>query len=76
VASAAVLERLVAHQPAGERAPALTLLALLAWWGGDGARAGVLLDRALRCDASYRLALLLAEALAAGLAPGWVHSSR
>jgi hypothetical protein len=74
-ASTAVLEQLVAHQRADERPPALTLLALLAWWQGDGARAGVLLDRALRSDPTYRLAQLLAEALAAGLAPGWVRST-
>jgi hypothetical protein len=74
-ASTAVLERLVAHQRVDERTPASTLLALLAWWGGDGARAGVLLDRALRADPAYRLAQLLAEALAAGLAPGWVRRS-
>jgi hypothetical protein len=75
-ASAAVLERLVAHQRADERTPALTLLGLLAWWRGDGARAGVLLDRALRGDPTYRLAQLLMEALAAGLAPGWVRRSQ
>jgi hypothetical protein len=73
-ACGAVLERLVAHQRAEARAPGLTLLALLAWWRGDGARAGVLLDRALACDPAYRLALLLTEALTAGLAPGWVRN--
>ncbi len=58
------------------RAPALTLLGLLAWWHGDGARAAVLLERALRADPGHRLAHLLADALGAGLAPGWVRVPR
>ena len=72
----AVLEALVAHGRAGAQAPALTLLALLAWWRGDGARARVLLDRALEDDPDYRLARLLDDALARrhpaglGAAPG------
>jgi len=51
----------------------LTLLALLAWWQADGTRAGVLLDRALEADPAHRLAQLLNDALAGGLAPGWVR---
>ncbi|GAA2722805.1 DUF4192 domain-containing protein [Cellulomonas aerilata] len=72
--SAAVLDRVAAHQRPCERAPTLTLLALLAWWHGDGARAGVLLDRARGAEPGYRLGRLLREALAAGLAPGWVQA--
>jgi len=49
------------------------LLATLAWWQGDGARAAVLLGRALRDDPTYRLAQLLRSALEAGLAPGWAR---
>jgi len=72
-AGAEVLERVVAHARAEHQAPALTLLALLAWWQADGARAGVLLDRALEADPAHRLAHLLSDALAGGLAPGWVR---
>lgn len=68
------LEAVVAHGRAGAQAPALTLLALLAWWRGDGARAQILLDRALRDDAEHRLAVLLDSALAAGLGPGWTRT--
>lgn len=49
---------------------------MLAWWHGDGARAAVLLERALRADPGHRLARLLADALGAGLAPGWVRVPR
>lgn len=72
-AGAEVLERVVAHAHGKYQAPALTLLAVLAWWQGDGARASVLLDRALAVDPNHRLALLLGEVLAGGLAPGWVR---
>ncbi len=67
------LEALVAHGRRDAQAPALSLLALLAWWRGDGARAQILLDRALRDDPGYRLAALLASALSAGLGPGWTR---
>ncbi len=40
-------------------APALSVLASFAWWRGNGALARVALNRALRCDPTYRLALLL-----------------
>lgn len=72
-AGAEVLQQVVAHARAKHRAPALTLLALLAWWQADGTRAGVLLDRALEADPAHRLAQLLNDALAGGLAPGWVR---
>ncbi|MGN8245371.1 DUF4192 domain-containing protein [Cellulomonas soli] len=69
-----VLEQVVAHGRAGGQAPALTLLALVSWWRGDGARAQVLLERALADDPAHRLALLLADALAAAIPPGWVRA--
>ena len=49
-------------------APA-TLLAVGAWLRGDGAMAGVALERALAADRRYRLARLLGQALAACLPP-------
>ena len=51
-----------------DAAPA-TLLAVSAWLRGDGAMAHVALDRALESDPGYGLARLLAQALAACLAP-------
>lgn len=68
-----VLERVVAHTRTSDQAAALTLLALIAWWRADGARAGVLLGRALDADPDHRLALLLSDALARGLSPGWMR---
>ncbi|MDC7121788.1 DUF4192 domain-containing protein [Cellulomonas fimi] len=70
-----VLERVVAHGRTGHQAPTLTLLAMLAWWRGDGARAAVLLERALADDPAHRLAGLLAHVLAAAVPPGWARAS-
>jgi hypothetical protein len=39
--------------------PALTMLASFTWWRGDGALTRIALDRALRTEPQYRLALLL-----------------
>ena len=72
----AVLEAVVAHGERGRQAPALTLLGLLAWWRGDGARAQILLERALRDDGGHRLARLLADALGQGVPPGWARAGR
>jgi hypothetical protein len=49
-------------------APA-TLLAVGAWLRGDGAMAGVALERALAADRRYRLAELLSQALAGCMPP-------
>lgn len=73
-AARAVLEAMVGHAPRAAHAPALTLLAVLAWWAGDGARAGILVDRALDADPGYRLALLVDQALRAGMPPGWARA--
>ena len=69
-----VLEAVVGHGRRNSQAPALTILALLTWWSGGGARAGALLGRALAVDPGYRLALLVARALETGMPPGWVRS--
>lgn len=67
------LHAVVAHGRAGHQAPAWTLLAVLAWWRGDGARAQILLDRALADEPEYRLARMLLDLLAAAVAPGWAR---
>lgn len=67
------LDGVVAHGRAGHQAPAWTLLAVLSWWRGDGARAQIQLDRALADDPEYRLALMLVDLLAAAVGPGWVR---
>jgi len=63
------LEQVVAHRD-DPSAPARTLLALVAWWGGDSALARAHLERG-DVRARYRLAQLLRRALDAGLPPGW-----
>ncbi len=72
-AATVLLEQVAAHSSRRAQAPALTLLALLAWWAGDGARAGVLVDRARAADPDHRLAALVSQTLAAGMAPGWLR---
>ncbi|WP_166848409.1 DUF4192 family protein [Isoptericola sp. BMS4] len=69
-----VLEQVVAHVPRRRHAPALTLLAFLAWWQGDGGRAAHRLQEATSADTGYRLAALLGAVLDAGVPPGWVRS--
>jgi len=48
--------------PDSHAAPPLTVLACWAWWRGDGALARAATERALRCDAGYRLAQLIQSA--------------
>lgn len=55
-------------------APPASLLAFAAWRVGDGALAVVALDRALRADPGYALALLIEEALRQGIAPSAIAS--
>lgn len=71
----AALEAVVAHGRRHAQAPACTLLALLAWWQGDGARAQLLVERALGDDPGYRLAALLGEALSVATPPGWARQA-
>ena len=51
------------------RFPLLSLLASVAWWCGDGARAGVAVDRALELEPEDGLGRLLRQALDVGLRP-------
>lgn len=50
-------------------APVLTVLAGVAWSGGDGALAGTALERALAAEPGYRLALLLERMVALAIRP-------
>lgn len=68
-----VLEAVVTHVPRNRRAPAYLLLALIAWWRGDGGLAAERVSDALGVDPGYRLALLLRGAIAGGVPPGWVR---
>lgn len=58
-----------------DSAPVLTTAAVLAWLSGDGARANVAVDYALRIDPDYSLAHLISTTLSAGMPPtAWVES--
>lgn len=58
---------LCANLPDRHAAPALTVLASLAWWRGDGAAARVALDRAQAASPGYALADLLARLVDLGI---------
>ncbi|MGO4341551.1 DUF4192 domain-containing protein [Pedococcus sp. 2YAF34] len=53
------LIRLCTLLPDEHAAPALTVLACFTWWRGNGTLTRAALNRALRCQPDYRLALLL-----------------
>ncbi|MDN4489249.1 DUF4192 family protein [Demequina sp. SYSU T00068] len=59
----ALLTQIVAHLDPTDQAPARCLLALIAWWRGDGATANRHLEEALIADHEYRLAELIAMSL-------------
>lgn len=63
------LETIARLAPDGAAAPALAMLAMLAWRRGDGARAAVLAELALLDRPGYALALLVADLQASGTAP-------
>ncbi|WP_427385201.1 DUF4192 domain-containing protein [Janibacter sp. G56] len=58
---------LVRALPEQEAAPALTLLADVSWWRGDGALARSAIDRALEVEPDYRLAQLIGRLLDFGV---------
>lgn len=69
----ALLGAVTSHAARGTHVPSVTLLGVLAWWEGDGARAAVLLEQALAQDPDHRLARLVQEALDHGMPPGWLR---
>jgi hypothetical protein len=60
---------LVRRLPADLTAAPAALLAFTAWQAGNGALASVAIERALGVDPGYSMALLIADALYAGLPP-------
>jgi hypothetical protein len=59
----------VRHAQAGYLPAPACLLAFTAWQSGEGALASMAIERALAADPGYSMALLLAEAIRAGLPP-------
>ena len=60
---------LLRRLPADLAAAPAALLAFTAWQAGDGALASIAIERALAADPEYSMALLIADALHAGLPP-------
>jgi len=60
---------LVRHLPTEFVAAPAALLAFTAWQGGNGALAAVAIERALDAEPQYSMALLISDALHAGLPP-------
>ena len=69
-----LLEFLAAHLDPPARVAPLALLALLAWWGGQGSLARVRVEQALAVAPADSLARLVETILLAGLPPGWVRA--
>ncbi|SDO80243.1 protein of unknown function [Pedococcus dokdonensis] len=63
------LQHLVRAVPDEHAPPVLTVVANLAWWLGDGTLARACLERALKADPGYRLALLLEHMVDLGIRP-------
>lgn len=72
--AAGILRRVAEPLPEGTAAPSLGTAAYLAWWCGDGLRARLLSEAALREDPSYPLAQLVDTALAGAVPPPWFHA--
>ncbi|WP_404393066.1 DUF4192 domain-containing protein [Humibacillus xanthopallidus] len=70
------LESVCRVTPAAHAAPLLTIVANIAWWRGDGARAGVAVDTALGLEPDHRLARLIRQALDHGLRGDGSRSSQ
>ncbi|WP_159620764.1 DUF4192 domain-containing protein [Ruania rhizosphaerae] len=62
---------LASHATRRWRVTPLATASWIAWWSGDGAQAGVLLERARALDPDHSLGDLMAAVLAAGIPPGW-----
>ena len=69
----AVLAAAARHGPAGHRGPALAVLAWLAWYSGDGARARLLVERAVQDQPDNTLGRLVGDLLEALVPPPWVR---
>jgi hypothetical protein len=63
------LSQLVRSAPDDHVAPAATVLAIVHWMRGDGARANVALDRAMADNPDYSLGCMVRAALRSGLPP-------
>jgi hypothetical protein len=63
------LSQLVRSAPDEHVAPASTVLAIVHWMRGDGARANVALDRAMADNPEYSLGCMVRAALRSGLPP-------
>ena len=63
------LSQLVRSAPEEHVAPAATVLAIVHWMRGDGARANVALDRAMADNPEYSLGCMVRAALRSGLPP-------
>lgn len=69
-----VLETVAAHASRVRLAPVLAVLAWLAWWHGDGARASVLTEQCLAAEPGHGLGRILAELLGTGTPPAWIRA--
>ncbi|MGC0142450.1 DUF4192 domain-containing protein [Pseudactinotalea sp. Z1732] len=69
-----VLHHLVAVAARGRTAQVWAVLAWLAWYEGNGARADLCLHQCLEQDPQHRLASLIRRAVDHGIPPGWARA--
>lgn len=74
-AARVVLTEIARHAAPHRAGYPVAILGWLAWWSGEGARAGVLAEQALQEDPGCSLGQLLLDVLTDGVRPGWAHSS-
>lgn len=70
---ARLLSQMIAAVPPPYQVAPRTLLALIAYWAGDGALADRHCEEALRIDRTYTFASQIRALQALGVPPGWVE---
>lgn len=68
----AIAEQVAAHAPPAGAAQPLAVVAYLAWWANDGARAEVVSGQVVAEEPDHRLARLVRGALGAAVPPPWL----
>ena len=72
----AALAEVARYARSSRRADPLAVMAWAAWWSGDGALAGDLVDLALESSPDHALCGLVQASVRSGMAPAWVASEQ
>ncbi len=72
----AALAQVARYARSSRRADPVAVMAWGAWWGGDGALAGDLVDLALVSSPDHALCRLVEASVRTGMAPAWVRAEQ